>query len=147
MEMIERVFVIMRSTGEYSDRDERPIRFCLTEDEAKAAVELASIEAQRDELPPFRSAHTHGLQMPSGEWLPDATLATRPREARWVAYPNAEEITRQNKLWEAEYYAACLALGHVDPGGSVNYATYSYEEVTLWTNALSTPPEPVESKP
>lgn len=131
--MPEKLWVIVRSTGEYSDRIETPIRYCLSEEDAQKAVALTSVEAQRDinKKPLYRSQPTDGFQMPDGSWLPeDSSLGSAPREAEFTRLPDAEEREAQNQKWREEYDAACLALGHVDPAGSWCGDEYYYEEVT-----------------
>lgn len=130
------VWVVVRSMGEYSERIETPIRYCLSEADAKRAVELAKVEAQRDAAlkPPYRHVHTLGFQQPDGSWLPDHTHFMHPlaQTAKLARKPDADEIEAQNERWSAENDAACLALGHVDPSGSWTGDEYYYAEVTLW---------------
>ena len=138
----ETLWVIVRSSGEYSDRIETPIRYCLTEDAAKQAVELVKIEAQRDadKRPVYRSRRYFGWQRSDGTWLPEGTSAMAPAvwvgEVRHARLPDADAIEQQNKLWGEEYTAACLALGHVDPDGSWSGDEYYYAPVTLWHPAV-----------
>lgn len=133
MGLPEKVWVVVRSTGEYSDREETPIRYCLSEEDAKAAVEAASIEAQRDadKKPQWRSEHSLAWQTPDGEFV-SSDWHGRPAGSRLRPLPNADAIEAQNEGWRAEYWAACRALGHVDPQGSWSGDQYYYAEVTLW---------------
>ena len=133
------LWVVVRSTGEYSDRVETPIRYCVSEQDAQAAVELASVEAQRDVAlkPVYRSAPSWGYKDAHDCFWPDNTsFATIRREGLVrAAYPEKDAIEAQNEKWRAEYDAACLALGHVDPVGSWSGDEYYYAPVTLWTPA------------
>ncbi len=130
------VYVVVRSRGEYSDRVETPIRYCLTEQEAKRAVELAGIEAQRDAHIKPRYPDTeyeYGWKTPDGSWLPDyMELNKLLKVAKRTRKPDADAIKARNEASIAAYYAQCLALGHVDPDGSDAEATYYYARVTLW---------------
>lgn len=140
MEMPNELWVIVRSTGEYSDRSEDPIRFCLSEADAQRAVDLASIEAQRDadKKPQYKRKSTHRYQFENGEWLPESVDFMHPdvrsRAARFMPLPDVDAIRAQNDAWSEEYNEACRALNHVDPRGSWSGDSYSYERVTLWPN-------------
>ena len=147
MGLPERLWVIVRSTGEYSDRIETPIRYCLTQAEAEQAVRLTSIEAQRDAAmePEWRSVPIRGWQMPDGSFC-EAVGFRGPLGAKFRPYPDAEERTAQNALWEKEHDAACLALGHVDPAGSWTGDEYYFREVTLWQGATNPAPSPAPKR-
>lgn len=130
------VFVILRETGEYSDRDVVAIRYVHTEGEAQAAVDRATVEAQsmfhlKPEYPTIEN--THGFQMPDGSWLPaDHDFWGRPHSAKYCLKPDADEITRRNEERHAEYGRQCLAMGCVDPMGPQAGASYHYQAVSLW---------------
>jgi hypothetical protein len=126
----ETLWVIVRSSGEYSDRIETPIRYCLTEAAAKQAVELVKIEAQRDadKKPYWNYASAYGWQNTDGTWADDF----RVEGTKWRPLPDFEAIQRQNDIWQQEHKSACLALGHVDPDGSWSGDEYYYAPVTLW---------------
>jgi len=130
------LWVIVRSTGEYSDREETPIRYCLSEEDAKKAVKLAAVEAQRDveKKPKFRIASSYAYRTDDGSWLPGTVHPSDPRVrgAAFTRKPNAEEIEAQNIQWASEYEAACLALNHVDPQGSWSGDSYYYTKVSRW---------------
>lgn len=127
---MDEVWVVVRSSGEYSDRIETPIRYCLSEADAMRAVELTAIEAQRDAArkPVWRRLETHGFMLPNGVWLDDRDVTG----GRFARKPDADKIAVQNEALQAEYDAACLALGHVDPAGSWSGDDYYYALVTIW---------------
>jgi len=129
------VFVILRETGEYSDRNVGAIRFVLTEDDAKAAVTTADEEGKskahlRPTYPPVESLYK--WHMPDGKWLDGLPYCARPEGGKWMLAPDSDAIVARNAAAQAKYKRECLAMGCVDPYGPTNCATYSYEAVTLW---------------
>ena len=133
------LWVIVRSTGEYSDREETPIRYCLSEEEAKQAIELTSVEAQRDGplKPTYRRESTHAWYDVNGNEIDHSFCSPRRDSVVFKQKPDAEAIEAQNDQWQQEYDAACLAFGHVDPEGSWRGDDYYYAPVTLWTPPAS----------
>lgn len=129
------IYVIMKSTGEYSDRYERPIAYVLTEAEAIAAIERVTIEAQRgDELPEYpETERTHDWFMPDGRVAAKVDYIGIRREegAKFGPYPDADARKARNEALMQKYYDALEALGHVDPEGADKDAQYSYECVSL----------------
>ena len=106
-------YVIMATVGEYSDRSETPIRFVVTEEEAKALVLKATEETQSGfvlpEAPPLG-------ECPFSHWR-DATPEQR---ALWN-----QMLTEHSALRDAQL----RALGFVDPDGPNSEATYYYSRV------------------
>lgn len=130
------VFVIFRETGEYSDHVVSAIRFTLSEDDAKAAVATANEEGKSKAhlmpaYPPVESLYK--WHMPDGKWLDGLPYYARPEGGKWMLAPDSDAIAARNAAAQAKYERECLAMGCVDPYGPANYATYSYEAVTLWT--------------
>lgn len=127
------IYVIMKSTGEYSDRDERPIAYTLTEDEAKAAIQRVTVEAQRgDERPKYPDFESElGWFLPDGSEVSWGLGDPRPEGVKARILPDADERQARNEARRAAYYAALEALGHVDPEGADPEAIYSYEVVEL----------------
>lgn len=131
----ETVWVIIREVGEYSDREVTPIRYCLSEESAKAAVALADEQKQMNPSlwPEYKTESTLCRQMPDGSLVYDMEF----RDPRWrisipISRPDAEQVRERNQRHKEQYEAAIAALGHVDPRGCHPENYYSYEPVTLW---------------
>lgn len=130
----ERIYVIIRETGEYSDRDWMTVCYVKTEDEAKAAIERVTIEQQQAVLPRYPSTESAwGHRLPDGSYF-EGNWRDRPENAVWERKPNGDELEAIAEAAKQKYYEECRALGHVDPDGAQQGATYSYESVDILPN-------------
>lgn len=123
--MADEVFVIIGSTGEYSDRYEKVIGHVLTEDAAQEAVTRAECEKAKGIRPPYPSREsTHAMHGPNGEWFMGYILDA-PKDYKFSPLPDAEEIERRNEAAIAQWEKECRALPLIDPVGPME--SYYYE--------------------
>jgi hypothetical protein len=123
--MMDAIYVIIKETGEYSDRDVEAIGYVLTEDEARAAVERADIEKMMPQPQYFQC-------LPIYEWMIDGVIVSSSGNgARFTRVPDADAHEQENNRRRAIYEQQCFDLGHVDPGGCDRHATYSYQRVPM----------------
>jgi len=122
------LYVIIRDTGEYEDRRRDPIRYVTTEREAIEACERALEEGKTLAKPAFpKLANSWGWQMPDGSWCDGETVNSY--RASWARRPDGDAREAERERLVAEYNAACLAMGCVDPEGPDGDAEYVYQKL------------------
>jgi len=127
------IFVIIGTTGEWSDRYESHVGYVNSEEDAHALVKLAEYQKSN----PYNCQRPKGI--PTHNWrLPDGTipqismlLYLRNKGAKFVAEPNTDEITAINNKAIADWMDAKRAAGYVDVDGPCD--SYHYERVSLLT--------------
>lgn len=123
------VYVIMGSSGEYSDRYERVIGFVTSEAAAKAVVEQAEAEkALPDPMPYPPHERTHAWVLPDGTLYDEGDggfWARPPTGAKWTRRSDADEIEARQEAAREAWRQARIDAGRIDPDGSMD--SYYFE--------------------
>lgn len=131
------VYVIIGSSGEYSDRRERVIGYVSTEDEAQRAVLQAEAEIS---LTRPSQEDTHAWFLPDGEvWeKPQGWVCSAPVGSKWRERLDADEIAIRNEAALAKW-----RNGRIDPDGPMD--SYYYEVAPAIAMVRKTTDTPNES--